>query len=239
MNGDGLVNVYDYIGVANFILFGNFVEPTYAGYFTNTASEVTPRTYDVTVAACGYTTVCLPYNAKAPEGAKFFALKSVDSEGLHFVSTDKLAAGQGYVLQGEAGAQYTLTEVTEAVDYNANMLKGVVEQTNCVDLQLQGSDEYAYPWILAKDGSFKRYTGDYIPAGKAYLDGALLQNLQANQASALRVILEEDEVTALSQLHEEKATAPCYYNLQGQRVAQPRQAGALYIESNGRKIIVK
>lgn len=220
-------------------LIGDVTEPSYAGYVTDTKDANTSRSQVVTIANCGYTTVCLPYNAKAPEGATLYALKSVDSEGLHFSKTDTLAAGQGYVLQGEKEAVYTLNEVLEAVDYNANLLKGVVEQTNRVDLQLQGSGDYAYPWILAKDGSFKRYTGAYIPAGKAYLDGALLQNLQANQASALRVILEEDEVTALSQLHEEKATAPCYYNLQGQRVAQPRQAGALYIESNGRKIIVK
>ena len=214
-------------------------EDRYLGYVTNSKDANTARKVDVTVAACGYTTVCLPYNAVAQEGAKFFALKSVDKDGLHFTSTEKLAAGQGYVLQGEKEAVYTLTEVLEAVDYNANLLKGVIDDTNCMDLTLTGTGEYAYPWILAKDGTFKRYTGAYIPAGKAYLDGALLQDLQANQASALRVILEEDEVTALSQLHEEKATAPCFYNLQGQRVAQPRQAGALYIESNGRKIIVK
>ncbi|MBQ7238694.1 MAG: Ig-like domain-containing protein [Bacteroidales bacterium] len=220
-------------------LIGNVIEPRYAGYVTDTKdANNTPRTVEVTIASCGYTTVCLPYNAVAPE-ATLYALKSIDQNGLHFSKIDILAAGQGYVLQGKACEHYTLTEVLEAVDYNANMLKGVVEQTNCEDLQLHGPGDYDYPWILAKDGTFKRYTGAYIPAGKAYLDGALLQDLQANQASALRVILEEDEVTALSQLHEEKASAPCYYNLQGQRVAQPRQAGALYIESNGRKIIVK
>lgn len=225
--------------VSNIVLTCVTTPEQYAGYATSIAATEEIRTHVVTVADCGYTSVCLPYNAVASEDAKFFALKSVDGEGLHFSKTDILVAGQGYVLQGKKGVQYTLAEVTEAVDYNVNMLKGVVEQTNCKDLQLQGTGDYAYPWILAKDGTFKRYTGEYIPAGKAYLDGALLQDLLANQASALRVILEEDEVTALSQLHEEKATAPCYYNLQGQRVAQPRQAGALYIESNGRKIIVK
>lgn len=215
----------------------------YLGYVTNSKDANTKRTVDVTIIAnCGYTTVCLPYNAKAPEGAKFFALKSVDSEGLHFVSTDKLAAGQGYVLQGEAGAQYTLTEVTEAVDYNVNILKGVVEQTNLVDLGFTGKDDYNYPWILAKDGTFKRYTGAYIPAGKAYLDGALLQNLGESGAATMRVIFEEatnGQETGLSQLSDKSESNACYYNLQGQRIAQPTQAGVLYIEQSGRKLILR
>ena len=216
----------------------------YLGYVTDTEAANTKRTYDVTVADSGYTTVCLPYNAVAPEGAKFFALKSVDNAGLHFVSTDTLAAGQGYVLQGEKGVQYTLTEVTEAVVYNANLLKGVVEQTNLVDLGFTGEDgnNYNYPWILAKDGTFKRYTGTYIPAGKAYLDGALLQNLGGSGAATMRVIFEEatnGQETGLSQLSDQSGNNACYYNLQGQRIAQPTQAGVLYIEQGGRKLILR
>ena len=214
----------------------------YLGYVTDTEAANTSRKYVVTVATCGYTSVCLPYNAVAPEGAKFFALKSVDKDGLHFVSTETLAAGQGYVLQGEADAQYSLTEVTEAVDYNANMLKGVVEQTNRVDLDLTGTGDYAYPWILAKDGTFKRYTGDYIPAGKAYLDGALLQNLNNGEAGAatMRVIFEttEEQQTGLDQLSNKANGSALYYNLQGQRIAQP-QTGALYIEQSGRKLLLR
>ncbi len=214
----------------------------YLGYVTDTEAANTSRTHVVTVAERGYTSVCLPYNAVAPEGAKFFALKSVDSEGLHFVSTDTLAAGQGYVLQGEAGKQDTLTEVTKAVVYNANLLKGVVEDTDCKNLDLTGTGDYAYPWILAKDGLFKRYTGTYIPAGKAYLDGALLQNLGGSGAATMRVIFEEatnGQETGLSQLSDQSESNACYYNLQGQRIAQPTQAGVLYIEQSGRKLILR
>jgi hypothetical protein len=215
----------------------------YAGYATSIAATEEIRTHVVTIAAsCDYTTVCLPYNAVAPKGAKFFALKSVDNEGLHFVSTETLVAGQGYVLQGEPGAKYTLKEVTEAVDYNANILKGVIEQTNLVDLGFTGKDDYNYPWILAKDGTFKRYTGEYIPAGKAYLDGALLQNLGESGAATMRVIFEEatnGQETGLSQLSDQSGNNACYYNLQGQRIAQPTQAGVLYIEQGGRKLILR
>ncbi len=218
-------------------------EDRYLGYVTDTEAANTARTHVVTIAAsCDYTTVCLPYNAVASEGATLYALKSVDNAGLHFVSTDKLAAGQGYVLQGEPGAPYTLKEVTEAVDYNVNILKGVVEQTNLVDLGFTGNDDYNYPWILAKDGLFKRYTGSYIPAGKAYLDGALLQNLGESGAATMRVIFEEatnGQETGLSQLSDQSESNACYYNLQGQRIAQPTQAGVLYIEQSGRKLILR
>lgn len=215
-------------------------EDRYLGYVTNSKDANTARTHVVTIAAsCDYTTVCLPYNAVAPE-ATLYALKSVDQNGLHFTSTDKLAAGQGYVLKGKAGAQYTLTEVLEAVDYNANLLKGVIENTNYEDLTLTGKDDYAYPWILAKDGSFKRYKGDYIPAGKAYLDGGLLQNLGESGAATMRVIFEttEEQQTGLDQLSNKANGSALYYNLQGQRIAQP-QTGALYIEQSGRKLLLR
>ncbi len=212
----------------------------YVGYATTATAANEVQTAKATIADCGYTTICLPYNAIVEdENVKAYALRAVDANGLHFTKVDTLVAGKGYVLQATAGAEVELTEVLEPSNDTINILGGVVNRTLRESLTFQGTGNYAYPWILAKDGTFKRYTGTYIPAGKAYLDGALLQDLQANQASALRVILEEDEVTALSQLHEEKATAPCYYNLQGQRIAQPTQAGVLYIEQSGRKLILR
>ena len=113
-----------------------------------------------------------------------------------------------------------------------------MNRTAVSTLDLQGTGEYAYPWILAKDGKFKRYIGEFIPAGKAYVDGALIQKMKSSAANAFRVIF-EDETTGLSQLNEESKAPAYYYNLQGQRVAQPAHSGAIYIESGNRKLIVK
>ena len=151
-----------------------------------------------------------------------------------------MAAHKGYLLKGVAEQTYQLTEVLEAVAPSTNLLKGVVERTATSALGLQGTGDFAYPWILAKDGLFKRYTGEFIPAGKAYVDGALLQDI-SNSANMMRVIFETEEIgqeTGLNQLENKAEASAIYYNLHGQRLTQPR-SGSLYIERGNRKVIVK
>ena len=209
---------------------------TYTNYCT------TVNRTEVTISECGYTTVCLPYNAVVDKEATLYSLRGVDNKGLHFVPADTLVARQGYVLQGTPHATYVLTEVVEPCQNTDNLLCGVVESTFCTELDLQGRGDYAYPWILAKDGQFKRYTGAYIPAGKAYLDGALLQNLlKESQAASLRIFfdtIDDNQQTGLDSLNDNAVSTPCYYNLQGQRVAQPATNG-LFLERSGRKIVFR
>ncbi len=208
----------------------------YAGYMTLAAAAQETRTFNVTTAQCGYTTICLPCNAVAPEGATFYALNSIESDALHFLSVDTLLAGHGYLVQGEANATYTLSEVTEPVMAHVNLLQGVVERTAVASL---GIGQGYNPWILAKDGSFKRYAGEFIPEGKAYIDGALLADVIGSGASALRVVFDAEEVAGVKTLREATPSATTYYNLNGQRVVRPQGHGTLYIGRGDRKIIVK
>lgn len=210
----------------------------YVGYATTEAAANEVHTSQVTIANCDYTTVCLPYNAKVQDGVQAFALRDVDEKGMHFSPVDTLIAGKGYVLQATAGAEVELSEVLEPSLDTINLMSGVVTRTLRESITYQGTGEYAYPWILAKDGTFKRYVGEYIPAGKAYVDGALIQKMKSSAANAFRVIF-EDETTGLSQLNEESKAPAYYYNLQGQRVAQPTRSGAIYMERGNRKFIVK
>ncbi len=210
---------------------------TYTNYCT------TVNRTEVTISECGYTTVCLPYNAVVDKEATLYSLRGVDNKGLHFVPADTLVARQGYVLQGTPHATYVLTEVVEPCLDADNLLCGVVETTFCQDLDLQGQGDYAYPWILAKDGQFKRYVGASIPAGKAYLDGALLENLLHESHSApLRVFFnasDDLQPTGIDACNDDKTlTSPCYYNLQGQRIGQPTAKGWL-IERQGRKLLLR
>jgi len=216
---------------------------SYSDYCTLVHTETQPLRTEVTIADCGYTTVCLSYNAVVDPEARLYSLRKIDQAGLHFSPTDTVLAQQGYVLQGSAGATYSLTEVTEPCLDTLNLLCGVVEATFCQDLDLQGQGDYAYPWILAKDGQFKRYVGASIPAGKAYLDGALLENLLHDSHSAsLRVFFnasDDNLPTGIDSCNDDKTlTSPCYYNLQGQRIGQPTAKGWL-IERHGRKLILR
>ncbi|MBP5679498.1 MAG: InlB B-repeat-containing protein, partial [Bacteroidales bacterium] len=75
---------------------------TFSGYVTSADDANTNETTQATISECGYTTVCLPFNAVSEEGSNFYYLRKIDSEGMHFSRTDILVAGQGYLLEGNA-----------------------------------------------------------------------------------------------------------------------------------------
>ena len=194
-----------------------------------------------TISECGYTTLCVPFNASVPEETAVYALRRIDAEGLHFGKVKALVAGEGYVVEGAVGQTYTFTEVYDDV-VDQNLLQGVTVETSVSELnfwgRVQEENIYDFPWILAKDGTFKRYTGGKIPAGKAYLNGNLLKNNDM-AAGAMRVLLEEveeEETSAITSLEIADAAAEEFYSLEGRRLAQPRR-GAFCIE-RGRKIIL-
>ncbi|MBP5680003.1 MAG: leucine-rich repeat protein [Bacteroidales bacterium] len=198
--------------------------------------EMTLRTADATISECGYTTLCVAFNAAVPEGATVYALRRIDANGLHFSKVNALVAKEGYIVEGAAGQTFTFSETYDDVA-DKNLLQGVAEEAFVSSLGFWGYTQennlYDYPWILAKDGTFKRYTGSIIPAGKAYLDGKLLQNVVQN-ANAMRVILSEDETTGLSELAPSAASTAEYYTLEGQRLRQP----AGFCIERGKKVLI-
>ncbi len=196
---------------------------------------------EATISECGYTTLCVPFNASVPEGTAVYALRRIDAEGLHFGKVKALVAGEGYVVEGAVGQTYTFTEVYDDV-VDQNLLQGVTVDTSVSELnfwgRVQEENIYDFPWILAKDGTFKRYTGGMIPAGKAYLNGNLLKNNDM-AAGAMRVLLEEveeDDTTVIAPLEDADVVAPEYYSLDGRRLAQPRRGAFCIVR--GRKIIL-
>lgn len=83
---------------------------------------------------------------------------------------------------------------------------------------------------ILSDGVFQPASDGYLPAGKAYLNIAVTSapvlELNFGDATAIEKIANGEEPTANGQ----------YYNLNGQRVAQPTKG--LYIV-NGKKVIIK
>ena len=217
-----------------------------APYLPILTSDDERRTFDVTISDCGYTTLCLPYNARGPEGVTIYSLRSADQSGLHFAHVEAIIAKKGYVVAGTPGETYTFTEVFDNHADSKNLLQGVTERTYRTDLRFTHTEYLDYPWILAKDGMFKRYTGDYFPANKAYVDARRIKDavLSVSEASGLRVIFEEatddvatdEETTGISALSPVSASAPEFYSLDGRRVSQP--AKGLFL-INGQKIVVK
>jgi hypothetical protein len=91
-------------------------------------------------------------------------------------------------------------------------------------------DGSTYDYILYSDGKFYQIGSGTVATNKAYLhlDSA------PSGARALDIVI-DDDVTAIETVKAEKANNE-YYNLAGQRVAQPTKG--LYIV-NGRKVVVK
>ncbi len=198
--------------------------------------------FSATIADCGYTTVCLPYNATVEEGATAYALSEISTEGnLLFNSVQVMKANAGYIIKGEAGGNYNVTYSSAGSDDDSNILDGVTERTarNSMTFMAEGSS-YQYPWILAKDGTFKKYTGEYIPANKAYLDGGYVEEYVNNtgaSSATLRVVFTEKEETGLENMSEIYHYDSIVYDLIGKKVQSINKSG-LYIV-NGKKVVIK
>lgn len=154
-------------------------------------------------------------------------------------------ANTAYVITNVKGSSITTEAVTSVPANTAVLLKDEGEKT--IDPQTSASDPETnllsvcngtangtkVPYVLAKDGAsagFKKWTGDI-----AKLNGRVVLWLDAEVAA--RDFFSLDETTGINKVESTKATENNqYYNLAGQRVAQPTKG--LYIV-NGKKVIIK
>ena len=127
------------------------------------------------------------------------------------------------LLVGTAGTPYSVPVAAEASAPGTNYLKKGPQD-------FTGTEEDKY--ILWTDGKFHLVDEGTLAANKAYLD---LDGVGAHELSI--VFDDEGETTALSEVRGLKSEVRGeYFNLNGQRVAQPTKG--LYIV-NGRKVVIK
>ena len=91
-----------------------------------------------------------------------------------------------------------------------------------------------YAYVLAKNGEgacFKQWTGD-----ASVLEGRVVLVLDEAVATARAMFNLDDDVTAIETVKAQNVENGQYFNLAGQRVAQPTKG--LYIV-NGKKVIIK
>lgn len=197
---------------------------------------------DITIASSGYGTVCLPWHAELPSGVKAYRLKEMDltktSGQLHFAEVTEVAQNQGYLLQGNPGT-YTFYRIySEPVDADStNLMKGVT-----TDFTWRGSIISPNAPFILNNGCFKEYTGDYIPAYKAYIvvnPNEIQYDNQQNSAE-LRMVLEDkvEETSELAECIEEFEAKPTrIYDLSGKQVPQMKRGGFYIV--NGKSVLVK
>ena len=144
---------------------------------------------------------------------------------IELTQVNKVPAETGVLLRALNNATDFVVPVTEAT---ADKVTGNLFVRGNDAAVESGSGPYNY--VLAKHGSdigFYKANGIVVAANKAYLQTTV---------AAARIDIEFDgDVTAIETVKSEKANNE-YYNLAGQRVAQPTKG--LYIV-NGKKVIIK
>ena len=142
---------------------------------------------------------------------------------------DLIPANTGVILKGDAGKYNFVTTTADAsgVDVSGNILSGTISATTKTAL---GGTVYT----LGQNGEgvvgLREYTGTDIRAYCAYATSI------AGARDFYGFSFEDEDVTAIEKVESTKKNLNGYYNLNGQRVAQPTKG--LYIV-NGKKVVIK
>ena len=205
-------------------------------YIDNFVGFKLATTVPVTISQYGYTTFASMSNINAdnlPDGIEVFYVKS-EGVGGSYVRLTKaegnIPAGTGLILKGTADEEYNLNIATGATKaLEGNLMVGCLEATPLA------ADASSYVLInnteegRAEFQSLAEY-GITILAGKAYLK-------VRGGAGARLMIFDDGETTGISSVLRQQARDGRVYNLNGQRVENPKK-GQLYI-INGKQTVVK
>lgn len=204
--------------------------------------EVTP-TLSGTITACGWSSfasdVALDLSTiTATSGATAYYASNAEGGKVTLTSTNgKVPAGTGLMIKGKAGETFTISAVaaSETTDISAsNLLKGQTTTGN-VAASTGGTYHYVFGFKTADPSEYGFYNltaATEVAASKAYLETTTAIN-----AARLVLVFDDENVTGIQQaVKSEELKDKSYYNLNGQRVAQPTKG--LYI-MNGKKVIIK
>ena len=194
-----------------------------------------PAKVTATMGTNGFTTFSSAYNldlANLPAGVKAYTGTLTETTLSFAECTKAVPAATGLLLAGDASTSYDIPVTAEAADAVAgNALIAAVTATSKQSAEdgmyyfvmKAGSD----PLAFAPISTTKAVT---IPAGKAYVE--------LNTATGVRslTVTFGDDATGIQTVANVESATENYYNLSGQRVANP--AKGLYIV-NGKKVIIK
>lgn len=158
-----------------------------------------------------------------PSGLKAYKISAANASSVTLTEvTTAVAKNTGLILTGTAGESYNIPVLGSGTDISASNLLVASDGTSNVTSAYVLSEGKFHPVQAA---------GITIPAGKAYLPAGSISS-----AHALDIVF-GDETTGIKAVENAQPILDgAFYNLAGQRVAQP--AKGLYIV-NGKKVIIK
>lgn len=184
---------------------------------------------EVTISKYGYTTFCCTENYTTEGVSGITAYKAAISEDKTLVNLTpvvKVPAYEGTVMKGVANKTYYLPIIDSADPLEGNVLTGTTVRTK-LDVEV-----YALSNQNGTNGFFK-YTGEYMPANKAYISK---EALGTAEVKSLMVRWNDNDASAINGVAGNSADSGRHaiYNLQGIPVAKPGKG--VYIV-NGRKVV--
>ena len=183
----------------------------------------------ITIPAASYMTYCNTTKALSFAGVKAYKVSNVGATSVTLEEITEAPANTPVILNGAAGT-YALDIIASASAVGTNKL-------NVSDGNATTDDANTVYALAAKGepavvGFYKVKAGVKVPAGKCYLSVAV------TSAPEYLGFGGEGNTTGVETLNVERGTLNdnSYYNLAGQRVAQPTKG--LYIV-NGKKVVIK
>ena len=234
----------DGISATQSIVIGMGTEATqYRATITVTYEK---NSVDATIGTYGYATFSSTYalDFTNVENATAFIVTSKNNDGTAIVMqpvTGKIAAGTGLILKGTEGSvtNVTIPITSETGTYynTTSDIKNYLFPINTDDYELKAATNGGTNYILTVQSEKVVFApiGDISAIMNA--GQAALWLPASTPARTLILSFDEEEITAINGIssNEPKASKN-YYNLQGQRVSQPKQ-GIYVVE--GKKVLVK
>ena len=177
----------------------------------------------------------LDFSKATPAGLKAYKAKEVNTSGLVVLSSvDEAPAETGLILSGVSGTEYTIPVKDDAAVVGTNLMVGTITETP-VAASTSSVHNYIWAYTAKGLGFYNVDAATTSAAGKAYLSTGTTE--LAADPGARSFIFEDEDVTGIDVVKgsELKANGE-YFNLNGQRVAQPTKG--LYIV-NGKKVVIK
>lgn len=174
------------------------------------------KSFDMQMSSAGYSTLCLPYSARVPDGVIVYT--AIDAGNVVLLSPKEspvVVAGEGLVLKGDEGNYKFVQNFGNFEKEKGNQMVGTISS-----IALSESDN---AYLLARkkgttEVAFYRLATNYtMLPNKAYL------KLPSANSRAMIPALWDDEATGVLDVWEESEEASDIYNLSGQRLSKPQK----------------
>lgn len=187
----------------------------------------------------GWSTICLPFNARVPEEVTVYAATAHNSLSADDKVSDYLMtltpvtvtdSLKGYVVYGPAGEHsFSPTSHTSG--------KPTILEGNATDAPLSALNIHCY--VLADKSwgiGFYRFTGSYLAANRAWLPYSVVtDNMNESLSTSPRAIRFEIAPTSgISPVHYNTPLPDGIYTIDGKRVDSMTQQGVYVVRKNGR-----